>query len=500
MTRTDNPRPPFVVFDLHDVYVLARHALTDPDPGNHVLTLLPGPVPSLTSPNPPDTRNAAVAGHSPDPQRVLMVSEPVPLPLTDPCDPTRSFIAAVYRGLVYGHNWLTLSDRPSGGLDVDTFATLPSHHAHADAGHVPATLDLDVLGPFDGQILKGYSWNGWAIPAFDLPTVRAIGQAIAGQAAGPDLVTVVEIGDDATVTLVEEAGTAHEHRTVIEPDADGLYGLGAWSWCWSINTTPTLPDLAPADLRLWFPWRPARAAAEHALASSDQATVEYPAGASSSEPGLVLNITPATATLTSTGHTSPHAPPSDEHTITDRPLRLPDQPAPEHDTHAVLIPAVDIRSLAGRGIDRCAGWLVLDVWFDQPGLGGVPLVVTGQSYQRDDLDPGSVTWRPALLSCAEFAGVYAGEIADGVLSGSGALLARFDRDTVGAMVTISALDPERAGAVSVQAIGDSVQLLSTAPGEPGGDMVQMGWAPCHPNGMYLLGAHQLTWKEVTPDA
>ncbi|WP_030236830.1 hypothetical protein [Streptomyces sp. NRRL S-350] len=110
-----------------------------------------------------------------------------------------------------------------------------------------ATL-VTLDGPdFPAMVDPTNRWNGWLSPCFDLTTVRKLAKFLDQQAEefGRDCVDTVHIVEGGTnpdgtpraiVTKVSwqylpDSGP-EECTDIIEPDEDGLYGIGGWEWCW----------------------------------------------------------------------------------------------------------------------------------------------------------------------------------------------------------------------------------------------------------------------------
>ncbi|MEU7093000.1 hypothetical protein [Kitasatospora aureofaciens] len=106
------------------------------------------------------------------------------------------------------------------------------------------TLD----GPnFPAMVDLTNRWNGWLSPYFDLDTVRELAKFFDEQAEeyGRDAVDTVHVIDGGTNLdgtpravvakvswmYVPDEGPV-ECTEIIEPDANGLYGVGGWEWTW----------------------------------------------------------------------------------------------------------------------------------------------------------------------------------------------------------------------------------------------------------------------------
>lgn len=86
-----------------------------------------------------------------------------------------------------------------------------------------------VLGQWHADV----RWNGWLCPSIDALAVEVILTDLAASYAAandPDAPTW-EWADDGTLLVTDNADDAH-YTERYEPDADGLYALGAYGWCW----------------------------------------------------------------------------------------------------------------------------------------------------------------------------------------------------------------------------------------------------------------------------
>lgn len=96
--------------------------------------------------------------------------------------------------------------------------------------NVPAVFDWAGDGPkVAGVHDPSVRWNGWACPRFTLETVRELSRWLSAQdpADGYDRVSVV--GDRVTVIVTAYPAEPYD----VPADADGLYPVGAFGWCWS---------------------------------------------------------------------------------------------------------------------------------------------------------------------------------------------------------------------------------------------------------------------------
>ena len=83
---------------------------------------------------------------------------------------------------------------------------------------------LDCMqGYFRGYTYENY-WNGWSCPSFEKKVVISILE----QMKKFDKLEYHFVND----TLIYKLENDEEEET-LNPNEDGLYSLGAWSWCWS---------------------------------------------------------------------------------------------------------------------------------------------------------------------------------------------------------------------------------------------------------------------------
>lgn len=92
------------------------------------------------------------------------------------------------------------------------------------------SLPDDEAPYWPASIVKGQRWNGWAIPGF----TRDVAQQIADylNAAPGDGGVRCEWGAGDALYVTENKGTKDEYTERAGPD-DGLYWIGAYSWCWT---------------------------------------------------------------------------------------------------------------------------------------------------------------------------------------------------------------------------------------------------------------------------
>lgn len=103
---------------------------------------------------------------------------------------------------------------------------------------------------YPAEVLVGRRWNGWAIPRFRLETVHKIAADTAKLRlecgpTGCDLVTVDHVG---IVRVFDSYGGVD----YVLPDADGMYPIGAFDWCWYEDEPPAPPmRLVEGTRHIW---------------------------------------------------------------------------------------------------------------------------------------------------------------------------------------------------------------------------------------------------------
>ncbi|MGW1801703.1 hypothetical protein ACWCQN_38750 [Streptomyces sp. NPDC001984] len=107
----------------------------------------------------------------------------------------------------------------------------------------------DTFGPFAAKVDPTHRWNGWLCPRFTLDTVRemaARSQEMADE-YGHDSVPTIHVIDGGTdqgeprvvvaqISWQYHDGDAEGATSIINPDDDGLYGIGGGEWTWLIAT------------------------------------------------------------------------------------------------------------------------------------------------------------------------------------------------------------------------------------------------------------------------
>ena len=112
--------------------------------------------------------------------------------------------------------------------------------------------DGDNAPEFDGWHNPEERWNGFAVPYFELDTVREIASACnAMRADDPDAYDVVEIRDytepDKGVSVwVHTDDDAYEVETRTLADGQTVYSVGGWAWTWD-DVRTLMPDLTDPD-------------------------------------------------------------------------------------------------------------------------------------------------------------------------------------------------------------------------------------------------------------
>ncbi|MFC0623795.1 hypothetical protein [Kribbella deserti] len=92
--------------------------------------------------------------------------------------------------------------------------------------HGPVTIDgyITVMGHYDPAV----RWNGWLCPSFD----RDVAEKVAAWAnEDPESARFTWEGD---VLVYEQPNYPDSEPERIEPDSNGHYSIGAFSWVWSV--------------------------------------------------------------------------------------------------------------------------------------------------------------------------------------------------------------------------------------------------------------------------
>ncbi|MGW2700862.1 hypothetical protein [Streptomyces sp. NPDC001340] len=128
----------------------------------------------------------------------------------------------------------------------------------------------DTFGPFDAKLDPTNRWNGWLSPYFTLDTVRELAARTQQMADeyGHDSVDTIHVFP---VLHVVDGGTDREGEpravvvhirwqylddgaesaaTIVQPNDEGLYGIGGWEWTWHFATWP-----CPCDNNPWHETR-----------------------------------------------------------------------------------------------------------------------------------------------------------------------------------------------------------------------------------------------------
>lgn len=92
------------------------------------------------------------------------------------------------------------------------------------------------LGSLPTTVLAQYPtdqrWNGWLCPVLDPHGVEQVLAVLRASydAADDEKAPTHEWDGDVLVLTEYDGDTPYTER--LEPDADGLYALGAYGWCW----------------------------------------------------------------------------------------------------------------------------------------------------------------------------------------------------------------------------------------------------------------------------
>ncbi|REE61478.1 hypothetical protein BX257_4057 [Streptomyces sp. 3212.3] len=127
---------------------------------------------------------------------------------------------------------------------TDTHAQRPEPVADPDI-HTRVCID-SMLGPYDAKLDPTHRWNGWLSPYFTLDTVRQLAARTQEMAEedGFDCVDTIHVIDGDTDSDGEPRAVvvhirwqylgegAESAASIIQPNDEGLYGVGGWEWTW----------------------------------------------------------------------------------------------------------------------------------------------------------------------------------------------------------------------------------------------------------------------------
>lgn len=115
---------------------------------------------------------------------------------------------------------------------------------------VPGSFCIDNSSddePFAGFHNPASTWNGWACPGFPRPEAERIATWTNQMyAEDPDPTRMTWDGDALLMHEPDYADEPGYQPERFEPDTDGLYWIGAWSWTWS-EVNETEADETEAD-------------------------------------------------------------------------------------------------------------------------------------------------------------------------------------------------------------------------------------------------------------
>lgn len=114
---------------------------------------------------------------------------------------------------------------------------------------IRARVSIEGPASYEAYLSPGVHFNGWACPSFTLDTVRQLAADTQARAAAPggsdaDTVHVIDggmtpAGEPCVVVLLVRwvylGDGPEEAATVVSPNSDGLYPVGAWEWCWYVD-------------------------------------------------------------------------------------------------------------------------------------------------------------------------------------------------------------------------------------------------------------------------
>jgi hypothetical protein len=205
---------------------------------------LPQPAAPTTPPQPDEL----VAAHVDDASRRGGTHPSYCLPLTESDEHSGvPLLDLMRRGACEGDRWFTI-DADTTPPHCSTRAAYHTSRVPVGADWMPALVGTDRLGPYPGQIARGYHYDDAVLPRFDIDTVRRIA-ADTETLSDCGEVEVVVVAHDAAggphVVLLRGPGSAvqpdgsrplrvHAIWDVdeITADADGMFGVGACAWPW----------------------------------------------------------------------------------------------------------------------------------------------------------------------------------------------------------------------------------------------------------------------------
>lgn len=217
-------------FELTAVLTLARRILTT-QTAAPALVCRTGIHPRLVaSPNQPETAVPPVAA---DPDTPAGTPQPPPnlsIPLTVTGPDGTALIDRLCRASASGAAWVSVD--VSTPEPIVAFHTDPPRTDPTDPEWTPALVAIDdLLGPYPTQVRVGRTWNGWAIPRFTREVAARIAadtQRLASDSLSGPVEMVYVVGDQVRITHHSD------NEELVEPDQDGMYGVGAGAWTWSV--------------------------------------------------------------------------------------------------------------------------------------------------------------------------------------------------------------------------------------------------------------------------
>jgi len=93
-------------------------------------------------------------------------------------------------------------------------------------------VSLDGFGPYPAEVDQDQRWNGFAIPRFTRDVAERIVREICSDGDDTTYTEWHWEGDVMVIGVDPEAYDEPSPDERFEPDSDGMYAIGAWSWCW----------------------------------------------------------------------------------------------------------------------------------------------------------------------------------------------------------------------------------------------------------------------------
>lgn len=110
---------------------------------------------------------------------------------------------------------------------------------------------LDELVTVLAEYPTDHRWNGWILPGLDAWSVVKVAEALTEAYAdtserAPEIAWV-----DGDLVVTEYDGD-EAYAETIHPNGDGLYGLGAYAWTWSVDHEAARAEYVAERIRAEF--------------------------------------------------------------------------------------------------------------------------------------------------------------------------------------------------------------------------------------------------------